>query len=49
MRADRGAAVEVAYTKTVANKIATYDFARQMEDAREVKTSEFASAVIERL
>lgn len=42
-------AVEAAYTKTVADKIVTYDFARQMEDAREVKTSEFASAVIERL
>ena len=42
-------AVEAAYTKTVADKIVTYDFARQMEGAREVKTSEFASAVIERL
>jgi isocitrate dehydrogenase len=35
-----------AYEKTVAQKVVTYDFARQMEDAREVKTSEFASAVI---
>jgi isocitrate dehydrogenase len=42
-------AVETAYTKTVADKIVTYDFARQMEGAHEVKTSEFASAVIERL
>ena len=42
-------AVEVAYTKTVADKIVTYDFARQMEGAKEVKTSEFASAVIARL
>ena len=42
-------AVAEAYTKTVADKIVTYDFARQMEGAREVKTSEFASAVIERL
>ena len=42
-------AVEVAYTKTVADKIVTYDFARQMDGAHEVKTSEFASAVIERL
>ncbi len=42
-------AVEAAYTKAVADKIVTYDFARQMEGAREVKTSEFASAVIERL
>jgi isocitrate dehydrogenase len=42
-------AAEKAYTRTVADRIVTYDFARQMEDAREVKTSEFASAVIERL
>jgi isocitrate dehydrogenase len=42
-------AAEAAYTKTVADKIVTYDFARQMEGAREVRTSEFASAVIERL
>jgi isocitrate dehydrogenase len=42
-------AVEDAYTRTVADKIVTYDFARQMPEAHEVKTSEFASAVIERL
>ena len=42
-------AIEAAYTQTVADKIVTYDFARQMEGAREVRTSEFASAVIERL
>ena len=42
-------AIERAYTRTVADRIVTYDFARQMEAAREVKTSEFASAVIERL
>ena len=42
-------AIEKAYTSTVADKIVTYDFARQMDDAHEVKTSEFASAVIERL
>jgi isocitrate dehydrogenase len=42
-------AAETAYTRTVADKIVTYDFARQMEGAHEVKTSEFASAVIERL
>ncbi len=42
-------AIESAYTRTVGDKIVTYDFARQMDDAREVKTSEFASAVIERL
>jgi len=38
-----------AYEKTVSQKIVTYDFARQMEGAREVKTSEFASAVISNL
>ncbi len=42
-------AVEAAYTRAVADKIVTYDFARQMEGATEVKTSEFASAVIARL
>ncbi len=42
-------AIEAAYTRTVADRIVTYDFARQMEDAHEAKTSEFASAVIDRL
>jgi isocitrate dehydrogenase len=42
-------AVAEGYTKAVADKIVTYDFARQMDGAREVKTSEFASAVIERM
>jgi isocitrate dehydrogenase len=32
--------------KTVAQKTVTYDLARQMEGAREVKCSEFASAII---
>ncbi|MBE2271246.1 MAG: isocitrate dehydrogenase (NADP(+)) [Anaerolinea sp.] len=35
-----------AYEKTLDQKIVTYDFARQMEGAVEVKTSEFATAVI---
>ena len=30
-------------------KIVTYDFAWLMDGAREVKTSEFASAIIERM
>ncbi len=38
-----------AIEATIAEKIVTYDFARQMEGAREVKTSEFAQAVVERL
>ncbi len=39
-------AIVAAYVKTVGQKIFTYDFARQTEGAREVKTSEFASAII---
>jgi isocitrate dehydrogenase len=41
--------IDKAYEKTIAQKIVTYDFARQMEGATEVKTSEFASAVIQNL
>ena len=35
-----------AYETTLDQKIVTYDFARQMEGAKEVKTSEFATAII---
>lgn len=35
-----------AYEKTVDQKVVTYDFARQMEGAKEVKCSEFATAII---
>ena len=38
-----------ALSATLAERIVTYDFARLTEGATEVKTSEFASAVIERL
>ncbi|MCC6892425.1 MAG: isocitrate dehydrogenase (NADP(+)) [Anaerolineae bacterium] len=38
--------VTKAYEKTLDQKIVTYDFARQMDGAKEVKTSEFATAVI---
>jgi isocitrate dehydrogenase len=34
---------------TIADRIVTYDFARQMQGATEVKTSEFASALVSRL
>jgi isocitrate dehydrogenase len=34
---------------TIADKIVTYDFARLMEGATEVKCSEFAQAIVERL
>src|SRR5437870_2254940 len=38
-----------ALERTIADKIVTYDFARLMEGATEVKTSEFAAAIVERL
>jgi len=38
-----------AMEATIADRIVTYDFARQMEGATEVKTSQFARAIIERL
>jgi isocitrate dehydrogenase len=38
-----------AYEKTIDEKIVTYDFARQMEGATEVKTSEFATRIIENM
>src|SRR6267378_4185543 len=41
--------VERALEATIAEKIVTYDFARLMEGATEVKTSEFAQAIVERL
>jgi isocitrate dehydrogenase len=34
------------FEATVSQKIVTYDFARQTEGAKEVKTSEFATAII---
>ena len=38
-----------ALAKTVSQKTVTYDLARQMEGAKEVKCSEFASAIIDNL
>jgi isocitrate dehydrogenase len=38
-----------ALEATIADKVVTYDFARLMEGATEVKTSEFASAIVDRL
>lgn len=38
-----------AMDKTIAQKVVTYDFARLMDGATEVKCSEFASALIENL
>jgi isocitrate dehydrogenase len=41
-----GQLIEQALKKTIKSKIVTYDFARQMKDATEVKTSEFAKAIV---
>ncbi|MDP9073646.1 MAG: NADP-dependent isocitrate dehydrogenase [Actinomycetota bacterium] len=38
-----------ALEATIADQVVTYDFARQMQGATEVKTSEFAQAIIDRL
>jgi len=42
-------AIITAMDRTIAQKIVTYDFARQMEGATEVKCSEFADALIRNL
>ena len=44
-----GDLITKAFEATISDKIVTYDFARQMEAATEVKTSEFASAIIDRM
>jgi isocitrate dehydrogenase len=41
--------VESSIKKTIKSKVVTYDFARLMKGAKEVKTSEFASALIENM
>jgi isocitrate dehydrogenase len=41
--------VEQAMQKTIRQKIVTYDFARQMEGAKEVKCSEFAEAIVKNM
>ncbi|MHB8670348.1 MAG: NADP-dependent isocitrate dehydrogenase [Acidimicrobiales bacterium] len=38
-----------ALEATIADRVVTYDFARLMDGATEVKTSEFASAIVDRL
>lgn len=42
-------AINKSLEKTIAEKIVTYDFARLMEGATEVKTSQFADAIIRNL
>jgi isocitrate dehydrogenase len=41
--------IERALEATIAEKVVTYDFARLMEGATEVKTSEFAKVIVDRL
>ena len=41
--------IVTAIEATIEDKIVTYDFARLMEGATEVKTSEFAAAIVERM
>ncbi len=43
---EAGQLINDAIEKTVAQKVVTYDFARQMDGATKVKTSEFATALI---
>jgi isocitrate dehydrogenase len=41
--------IVAAMEAAIADKVVTYDFARLMEGATEVKCSEFASAIVDRL
>lgn len=43
---DAAELVTKAYEETIRQKVVTYDFARQMEDAKQVATSEFATTLI---
>jgi isocitrate dehydrogenase len=44
-----GERIKKALKKTISQGIVTYDLARQMQGAKKVKCSEFASAIIENL
>jgi isocitrate dehydrogenase len=44
-----GQLIENALKKTIKSKIVTYDFARQMKGAKEVKTSQFADEIIKNM
>jgi isocitrate dehydrogenase len=46
---DAASDIVQALEKTIADKIVTYDFARLMDGATEVKCSEFAAAIVDRL
>ena len=44
-----GKLIENSLKKTIKSKVVTYDFARQMSGAKEVKTSEFAKEIIKNM
>ncbi len=46
---EAAACIEDALARTIQSRIVTYDLARQMEGAREVKCSEFAAAIVENM
>ncbi|HEU5302371.1 MAG TPA: NADP-dependent isocitrate dehydrogenase [Acidimicrobiia bacterium] len=46
---DAADTIVTALEATIADKVVTYDFARLMEGASEVKTSEFAKAIVDRM
>jgi isocitrate dehydrogenase len=46
---EAAADIVTAIEATIADKVVTYDFARLMDGATEVKCSEFASAIVDRL
>jgi isocitrate dehydrogenase len=46
---EAGARLRDAVKSTIASKIVTYDLARQMPNSKEVRTSAFAKAIVERL
>jgi isocitrate dehydrogenase len=41
--------VEKAMKKTIKSKVVTYDFARQLQGAKEVKTSRFAKEIVKNM
>ena len=41
--------IESALQKTISSKVVTYDFARLMDGAKEVKTSEFAKEIVKNM
>jgi isocitrate dehydrogenase len=41
--------IVAAMERTIGDRIVTYDFARLMEGAHEVRCSQFAEAIVERL